>query len=353
LGSRRRAVQVAQGLCLLMSLCVVLTAALMFRQLQTIERFFEFSRSGQVLDRSVQGPVSGYYVDFSARYRENHPFDMRGLPLIVRDGEKHYHPVTISEFALGAYEEYLKSGDTTARRKFLICADWLKDNLKRRGEFDYWEYTFPLPTARVPWVSGLAQGEGVSVLLRAYVATGEYAYLEAASKAIKPIFYDVSVGGSSIVKGSHYVFPQEYPSQPKRENVLNGAIAAYLGVHDYYRVTKDPYVQATAQTIRTTLRNSLQDFDVGYWSLYSQPPPSLASPHYQIQHVRLLRVLYEISGDGAFLDFAERFERQRRDSRNILKYIVVSHLARMRELRIEELPMVPQKLWRVVAGRNF
>jgi heparosan-N-sulfate-glucuronate 5-epimerase len=348
-----RALRLTKGVCVLASVWIVLIAALVVRQAHTIERFFESSRSGQVLEANIRGPVSGYYIDFSSRYRAIHTLDTYGVPLFVKDGHEYYHPVLISEFALGAYEQYLKTGDAAARLRFLVCADWLKDNLKRRGDFHYWEYTLPFRGARVPWVSGLAQGEGVSVLLRAYLATGGQQYLIAASRAIHPIFHDVSVGGSSIVRGSEHIFPQEYPDQRNRENVLNGAIAAYLGVHDYYRVTGDPDIERVDRTIQITLRDSLALFDAGYWSLYSQPPPALASPHYQLQHVRLLKILYSISGDRAFLDFAERFEGQARHSRNVVRYVVASDVARMRQLRFEDLPRVPERLWQLVSGRDM
>ena len=141
------------GACLVIFFCVVAIAGLVYRQCYKIQRFFESARSGQIVESNIRGPVAGYYVDFSARYRTKHPLDPRGLPLFVRDDQSYYHPVLISEVALGAYEQYLKTGDATAKQKFLLCADWLKDNLKRRGDFDYWEYTLPLPTARFRLVS--------------------------------------------------------------------------------------------------------------------------------------------------------------------------------------------------------
>ena len=349
---RRRAVRITKAISAVVVISLLLIAGLVYRQVQNIQRFFDSSRSGRVLEANIDGPLSGYYVDFSGRYRERHPFDARGVPLLMKDGETYYHPVLISEWALGAYEHFLNTGDTTAKRNFLIAADWLKVNLRRRGALQYWEYTLPLPTAHVPWVSALAQGEGASVLVRAYVATGDKAYLDTASKAIAPIFYDVGAGGASIVKGADYIFPQEYPGQRNRQNVLNGAIGAYFGVHDYYRVTKDSRVEKIDHQIRTTLRDSLGAYDAGYWSIYSQPPSSLASPHYQMQHVRLLKILHSMSGDPAFRDFAERFERQPRDSSNITKYVVRSHIARLRDFTSEDVTRVPEKLWRVVVGRE-
>ena len=349
---RRRAVRLTKVFSVVVVVCLMLIAGLVYRQVQNIQRFFDSSRSGRVMEANIHGPLSGYYVDFSARYRERHPFDARGVPLLMKDGETYYHPVLISEWALGAYEHFLKTGDTTARRSFLIAADWLKTNLRTHGAFQYWEYTLPLPAVPAPWVSALAQGEGTSVLLRAYVATGDKAYLDTASKAVAPIFYDVGVGGASIVKGADYIFPQEYPGQWNRRNVLNGAIGAYFGVHDYYRVTQDSRVEKIDHQIRTTLRDSLGHYDTGYWSIYSQPPSSLASPHYQLQHARLLTILYSMSGEPTFLDFAERFDRQRRDSSNITKYVVQSHVARLRNLSSEDVRRVPEKLWRVVVGRE-
>jgi heparosan-N-sulfate-glucuronate 5-epimerase len=333
-----------------------LGAGLLYRQQRTLQSIIKVG-SPKVIYTNIHGSISGYYIDLSQRkfLHVDYTFDDNGIPLFTTGGSTYYHPEIISDFALGAYEHYLKTKDETAKEKFLLCADWLKDNLTRRGNFYYWEYHtlkgpwFPGQVEGLPWVSAIAQGSGASVLVRAFSLTGKASYLEMARNAIIPIFYDLSVGGVSVVKGENYIFPQEYPTDPP-SNVLNGAIGAYLGVHDYDRATNDPEVKMIDDKILKTFRDTVVRYDTGYWSLYSERPAMLASAHYQLLHVQLLRILYSISGDEKFREFAEKFERQSQNSMNQTKYLLANYLRQIRNFTPRDIKKLPRRLEMVLKG---
>ena len=195
----------------------------------------------------------------------------------------------------------------------------------------------------------MAQGEGVSVLVRAVSITGETRYITAAEKALASIFFDSSVGGVSTVTGMDYIFPQEYPTDPP-SYVLNGAIAAYLGVHDYYRLTKDSHVKMKADTILRTLHKALEHYDAGYWSLYGLCPRYLAAPRYQLLHALQLRVLHAISGNQKFHEFAEKFERQSQSTASAVRYVIANHDRQIRSLRPSTFRKIPGAVWRILRG---
>jgi len=338
---------------LILFLCS-LAVFLVYRERQALQAIVE-SAPIKVIYANIHGPLLGYYLDFSEQKYTyaKYTFDEKGIPLFIISAGSYYHPVLISQFALGAYEHYLKTNDTIAKEKFLACADWLKENLKQRENFYYWEYKFkdlhPGHIVEVPWVSAMAQGTGVSVLVRAFSTTGEITYLETAKKAIIPIFHDLSVGGVSVVKGENYIFPQEYPTDPP-SNVLNGAISAYLGVHDYYRVTNDLAVKIIEDKILKTFRDILEQYDTGYWSLYCQWPGYLASAHYQLLHVQLLRILYSIGGDEEFRQFAEKFEHESQIPMNQVKYVFANHLKQIGSLTPGNIKKIPDRLAKILKG---
>ena len=72
-------------------------------------------------------------------------------------------------------------------KKFLAASDWLVSHLEQNSSgvwvwnhyFD-WEYR---DTLKAPWYSGLAQGQGISLLVRAYAETGNAGYLDSARRA--------------------------------------------------------------------------------------------------------------------------------------------------------------------------
>lgn len=287
-----------------------------------------------------------YYVDFSKiKYlkKDKYLFDKNNIPIYEVNGKYYYHPVYVSEFALGAYEYYLNTRDTSARNIFINCANSLKDNLNEHGSFFYWEYNFeidyPGGIYGVPWFSAIAQGEGASVLLRAFCETKEKMYLEAAKKAITSIFYDVSTGGVSVVRGNDYIFPQEYPTNPPSD-ILNGAIHAFFGVYDYYRVTGDPEVKKKCEIILNTFSDVIGEYDTNYWSLYSRWPRYLALPRYNISHITLLKILYLINGEKKFIQYSKKFEDYQYNWMDRTMYVISNHLRQIKEFSFGDLKKV-------------
>lgn len=295
------------------------------------------------------GPSLGhYYTDYSGWYLvERWKFGKNGIPISVNDGKDYYNPVTISQFAFGAYEYYLDTKDNKAKIFFTKCADWLRDNLKKHGKFYHWEYNieidFPGDRGGFPWFSGMAQGQGASVLLRAYCVTKDENYLMAAKKAIESIYYDMSVGGVSVVKGSDFIFPQETCANPP-SYILNGAIDAYYGVYDYYRVTGDPDVKKMCDIIVNTFSGDIEKYDTGKWSLYCLHPKYHASFSYNFKHAKQLRTLYLITGDNKFLLYSKKFGEYQHNWTGRASRVIANHIREIKEFRFGDLKKFPAYL---------
>jgi hypothetical protein len=221
----------------------------------------------------------------------------------------------------------------------------LRDNLAKRNGFFYWEYTFeieyPGGLHKNPWFSAMAQGQGVSVLLRAFCETRQQEYLSAAQKAIEPIFHDLSEGGISVVKQDDYIFPQEYPTSPASD-ILNGAIVAYIGVYEYYRVTEELRVKQFCDKIIKTFLSVIDEYDIGYWSLYSRwPKKYLAPPRYNSLHIAQLRALYLITGEEKFLEYSRKFESHQSNWTNRARYVFLTHWRQIKEFRLKDIRKIP------------
>ena len=109
-----------------------------------------------------------------------------------------YHPVVIIQYALAHFDLSL-SGNLDSENVFMRCARWLEDNAveERNQRFLVWPYTYPLRTPPVPapWISGMAQGQALSVLARSFKKTGSKATAEAATKVSRSFLYTVAEGG--------------------------------------------------------------------------------------------------------------------------------------------------------------
>lgn len=266
------------------------------------------------------GELGDYYMPFTAKANYTGHYDSAGILLLDYHGQVglQYNPIAIAQYGLGNYNLFRRTGNQERRRKFLRVANWLRDNLEQndRGlwvwnhHFD-WDYRTPL---RAPWYSGLAQGHGLSVLVRAYRETDDAAYLDAAERAFEPFLKLVDEGGVIYRDDEGHTWIEEYIVSPPT-HILNGFIWASWGVYDYFLATQEPAAQSLFEQSVDTLADNLHRYDAGFWSLYEQSGTRLqmmASPFYHNLHIVQLRVLHRLTREDIFAQYATRWAAYRR-----------------------------------------
>jgi hypothetical protein len=257
-----------------------------------------------------------YYMDFATKADFNGSYDANGIPLLDYRGRlgKQYNPIAIAQWGLGNYNLFCQTQDGERKRKFLAATEWLCDHLQPNSQgvwvwnhqFD-WEYRTPL---KAPWYSGLAQGQGISLLVRAYKETGEERYAVAAEQALVSFTTPVDDGGILFTDERGDIWFEEYIVSPPT-HILNGFIWAAWGVYDYFLVRQNPGANALFKKAVRTLRNNLERYDLGFWSLYEQSGtrlPMVASPFYHRLHIVQLRIMYLLTGEEIFAEYAARWQ---------------------------------------------
>jgi len=271
--------------------------------------------------------LAGYYMPFTSKAHYTGPFDDNGIPLLNYHGETglQYNPIAISQYGLGHHALFLSQGNAEARQKFMSVADWLVANLEQNEagiwvwnhHFD-WEYRTPL---KAPWYSGLAQGQGISMLVRAHRETGDERYMEAAERAFESFTKTTEQGGISHIDSEGDYWIEEYIVSPPT-HIINGFIWASWGLHDFFLATKNQQAEELFQKSIGTIAKNLPLFDIGFWSLYEQSGTRLkmiASPFYHQLHIAQLNVLHRLTGQEIFADYSRRWEgyRQNRTKRTV------------------------------------
>ncbi len=242
--------------------------------------------------------------------------DPAGIPLLNYRGEigLQYNPIAIAQWGLGNYNLFASGGGEDRKRKFLAASDWLCTHLEQNAfgswvwnhDFD-WEYRSPL---RAPWYSALAQGQGISLLVRAYRKTGSAAYLEAAERAFICFIKPTRKAASHFTDAHGNIWFEEYIVSPPT-HILNGFIWAAWGVYDYFLATGNSAARELFGEAVLTLRANLDRYDLGFWSLYEQSGtllPMVASPFYHRLHVVQLGVMHRLTGDETFARYATKWE---------------------------------------------
>jgi len=244
--------------------------------------------------------VAGYYNDLTEKITRDDP-DILIPKYFVDSGAEIFFSIGIFQYGLAAYDLYLQTGEQRYLDKLLACADWAAENQQPDGSW----VTFAHECPEQPY-SSMAQGEGISMLVRAHLVTEEEKYLKAARKATEFMLKPVAEGGTTDYRGED-VYLYEYTFRPL---VLNGWIFSLWGLYDYYKHTGDERTGAVLAATLETLKKKLPEFDTGYWSMY-EDGKRICSPFYHDLHIAQLRVMYALFGDAIYNEYAEKWDGYR------------------------------------------
>ncbi len=283
-----------------------------------------------VVRGAVERQLGPFYMSFREKADYSGPHDANGIPLLNYRGAigLQYNPIAIAQWGLANYNRFCESSDADRFQKTLKSADWLAANLEQNSHglwvwnhhFD-WEYR---ETLKAPWYSGLAQGQGISLLLRARAQTGDDKYEQAAEQAFVSLTKPIAQGGVLFEDDEKNLWIEEYLVDPPT-HILNGFMWALWGVFDFWLAHSDASAKQIFDRGVQTLLHNLERFDTGYWSLYEQSGTQvkmLASPFYHRLHVVQLRVMANLTGDGRFKDVADRWEGYARRRANRSRALV-------------------------------
>lgn len=258
-------------------------------------------------------------------------FDENGIPINktyvdIVDKDFVYFPISIGQMGLSVFHTYLKSKSEKDKLRFLKFAEWFVNNAtisEELGAVWYTDVDLPAYQRKAPWQSAFSQSRGISILLRAYQDTGIPKFKEVATLALKPFTKSVKDGGVTITTPFGPFYEEYTSSEPTM--VLNGKIFALCGIWDYHRLFPDNIeCKLIWDEGVSTLISILPQFDLGYWSRYNickadwYPEVDPATIGYQKLHITQFLLMYKITGQMIFKEYAELFKSQI-SLKNILK----------------------------------
>ncbi|KAL7080493.1 hypothetical protein ACQ4LE_000038 [Meloidogyne hapla] len=202
---------------------------------------------------------------------------------------------------------------------FLRVAEWLLKNQDDKGGW-------PVPIERIlnreeegnklflpsGWYNAMAQGHALSLLARAFNATGDERFLMSGEKACA-LFELPSTKGGIKNQLFGYDWYEEYPTLPTGTFVLNGFIYSLIGLNDfsfYKNFSKKLFFNGM-----NSLRSLLPLFDTGQRSLYDlrhvqlngNVRPNIARWDYHSLHITLLDWLYLITKENFLKEMSKRW----------------------------------------------
>ncbi|MDW7682148.1 MAG: D-glucuronyl C5-epimerase family protein [bacterium] len=272
-----------------------------------------------------------YHIDLNQGIGEDfsqYEFDENGIPLTryQRQPNWKHNPVTVCQYGLFLYNRWLRSHEQKSKKLFLSQATWLVQNAEPGSNGALvWYYRFDLPYYQIksPWISGMAQGEALSLLLRAHQITADDNFFTTAEKAWCVFENDVQNGGviSTYADGQPVI--EEYPSLHHKSCVLNGFIFGLLGVYDYFIYADHSAARELFYRLISSLKNNLFRYDSGYWTYYDlKYPLRLASKTYHLIHLEQLKTLHKLTGESFFEDCYQQWQAYHKSIKCNLKWML-------------------------------
>lgn len=233
-------------------------------------------------------------------------------------GESPHNPLIKIHRALTLYNDYAKNKSKASRTLFLEYADGIVEKLVIKANFGVWPYYCVFSRAKmygckVPWVSALSQGQGISALVRAYDLAKDDKYLTAAEYALRTFITKIEDGGVlSIDDDDNDYWYEEYACPyAKPSGVLNGFIFALLGIHDFYLLTKDDLSRQLFERGISTLNHHLQDFGTNcpFKLTYYDRQKHITTFGYHRIHIKQMEILHQITRKDIFRKYQLKWER--------------------------------------------
>jgi heparosan-N-sulfate-glucuronate 5-epimerase len=248
-------------------------------------------------ERFADEPLSGYFIDFSAK-----------TTAVTATAPWQLSAAALAQLALGWWERMV-AGEPDLLPRFLETAELLRAGAQAGPGGALWAYGADLPKygIRAPWYSAMAQGQAASVFARAASRTGDPADAALAISAIQSLLQPTSP--CLIAATPEGPVLEEAPSNPP-SRILNGWIFALVGLRDVADGLHDAEAAAAFDAGIAALERSLPLYDVGWWSrysLYPHPLVDLAKPFYHRLHVAQLDALHRLTGIEPFAETSARW----------------------------------------------
>lgn len=280
----------------------------------------EYKQQGKSYKQYLSGyRTFGDYLNYGTqanirKSRRDVKFDADGIPLIKYKQGYYYNPVAVAQYALSMYGKYLQGEDTL--KAFKAAVERLLVMQDKVGAFRYpfaFKYYLTGEVYQPGWVSGMAQGQALSVLARAYHLTKDRRYLKAGNAALQFLLTPVKNGGvMSTLEYLHsslkdYITFEEYIAKPS-SYTLNGFMFTLLGLYDWWQINPKKIVgehKVAKQYFYRgidTLKHILPYYDIGGFTAYDlghiiyRREPHIGISYHNV-HIYLLHALHSITGN--------------------------------------------------------
>ena len=251
--------------------------------------------------------IKGYYNDLRGKVERTITLDKKEIPYNIaaygKKKKKVYFPITIFQYGLGAYDKYLETGDEKYRKIMIKMADWAEKNQQANGAWD----AFGILHYKNHY-SSMAQGEGASLLARAFIETKDYKYMKTGKRAVDFMLKPMKDGGTAEETEKGLIL-YEYPG---KSAVLNGWIFSSFGLFDVWKMTGEEKYYDEWNKALIGIKANIHRFDARHWSLYDWGG-KYTSPFYHSLHIAQLQTLDKLDPNDVWKQYTEKWKANQKN----------------------------------------
>jgi len=286
--------------------------------------------SAQSLRDLYSAPQPLYPMDYRAKlkFRTENELGIIVLPYESPTGPQ-INPEAAFQFALGLHDTWVRTQNTGDLNRFLKYANYF---VERQTPDGLWTYAFDWHGSKAPWSSALAQSRGASVMLRAWLQSGDPVYRDATRRALEKFSVTLQAGGFlHVFERESCPYFEEYPGTPT--GVINGFMSSLISLWDVNFYLKDNMLNALWQEGIVSLEKMLPHYTNGWWSLYDldddSPILNVNSPRYHLLELNYLKVLQQMSGSDVL---SGQYENRRLQYKNWMSWAKALGLKTLRKV---------------------
>lgn len=292
----------------------------------------------------IQYPINSkweeYFWDMSQKAIDCQlPRDEEGITTYVgEDGNTYYSSIELAQYAMASYQAYLKTDDTYwlgESRKHIEKFISLAKTHKEVEVTVLNEYPVDLYKINHSWPTSLGFGVAISVLVRLNQISNKESYITFAKELAKSFFVSIEEGGvrrEISHRTGRLVLLEEYATS-HLSGVLNGHIFGLWGLYDLAQIDNQYF--AEFDFLQKNLSENLDIWNGKFWSLYDAThlegkKMNFASAHYHLLHVKMLLILYRITGNDKYATFAEECIKTKYGLISRLKALLIKIIFRLK-----------------------
>ena len=280
-------------------------------------------------------------LDFTLEDEVNyyHPFDEYGIPMKVYASKgTQYNPTRIASYGFAHWGRYQNNSKEIHKNEFMKVLSWFYQN----SHNGLWFYEFEWNTLEKNWISCMAQGEGISILVRGYLLTSDEKYIDLAIRAIEPFKKSIKDNGvASFIKGDS-IFFEEYPTDDP-VHVLNGFLYSLIGLIELKEVlgnSADRKLEASeisnlVESAVTSLEKNIHRWDSGFWSYYDlhlegKRIRNISTIIYHMLHITQLKFIATKTSNSHLMGISGKWEEYLNRTNYRMKALTIKIIYRLK-----------------------